>query len=289
MALLTVRGLSKRYEGFALENASFTLEAGYIMGFIGKNGAGKTTTLKSMLGLVSADTGQVWIDGMDFRKEEFACKQRIGVSFGGADYYPRARLSDIASVTRRFYPDWDGAVYRELCGHFDLDENKRVRQLSAGMKVKFSLALALSHRAKLLILDEPTSGLDPVSRDELVELFQRIVEDGEHSVLFSTHITSDLEKCADYITYIQDGRITASCDRDSFTGAYRLVRGAASQLTPELLPRLMGVRRHAFGFTALAEATDLPLLSGLEIAPADLESIMIHTSKEGFSHEASAV
>lgn len=280
MALLEVEGLTKRYPGFTLDGVSFRLETGYIMGFIGRNGAGKTTTLKSMLGLVHADAGSVRIDGTEYREDEHLAKQKLGVAFGGVDYYPRARLSDIARVTQRFYEAWDETQYRALLQRFQLDEKKRVRELSQGMKVKFSLALALSHNAKLLLLDEPTSGLDPVSREELIELLQHIVEDGEHSILFSTHITSDLEKCADYITYIRGGRIAASTDLDSFKSEYRLVRGTRAQLTEPLVQKFIGARKNAFGFTALAKAEDAAAMVGLEIAPADLESIMIYFDGE---------
>ncbi|MDY6080989.1 MAG: ABC transporter ATP-binding protein [Eubacteriales bacterium] len=280
MALLEVEGLTKRYPGFTLDSVSFRLETGYIMGFIGRNGAGKTTTLKSMLGLVHADAGSVRIDGTEYREDEHLAKQKLGVAFGGVDYYPRARLSDIARVTRRFYEAWDETQYRALLQRFQLDEKKRARELSQGMKVKFSLALALSHNAKLLLLDEPTSGLDPVSREELIELLQHIVEDGEHSILFSTHITSDLEKCADYITYIRGGRIAASTDLDSFKSEYRLVRGTRAQLTEPLVQKFIGARKNAFGFTALAKAEDAAAMEGLEIAPADLESIMIYFDGE---------
>ncbi len=280
MALLEVEGLTKRYPGFTLDSVSFRLETGYIMGFIGRNGAGKTTTLKSMLGLVHADAGSVRIDGTEYREDEHLAKQKLGVAFGGVDYYPRAKLSDIARVTRRFYEAWDETQYRALLQRFQLDEKKRVRELSQGMKVKFSLALALSHNAKLLLLDEPTGGLDPVSREELIELLQHIVEDGEHSILFSTHITSDLEKCADYITYIRGGRIAASTDLDSFKSEYRLVRGTRAQLTEPLVQKFIGARKNAFGFTALAKAEDAAAMVGLEIAPADLESIMIYFDGE---------
>lgn len=289
MALLEVEGLTKRYPGFTLDSVSFRLETGYIMGFIGRNGAGKTTTLKSMLGLVHADAGSVRIDGTEYREDEHLAKQKLGVAFGGVDYYPRARLSDIARVTRRFYEAWDETQYRALLQRFQLDEKKRVRELSQGMKVKFSLALALSHNAKLLLLDEPTGGLDPVSREELIELLQHIVEDGEHSILFSTHITSDLEKCADYITYIRGGRIAASTDLDSFKSEYRLVRGTRAQLTEPLVQKFIGARKNAFGFTALAKAEDAAAMEGLEIAPADLESIMIYFDGEVSADERIAL
>lgn len=280
MELLRVEGLTKRYETFTLDGVSFSLEPGYIMGFIGRNGAGKTTTMKAMLGLVHPDAGKVTMFGEDFSTHEQACKQRIGFAIGGVDYYPKMRLTDIASVTKRFYDEWDDAAYARYMARFELDENKRVSALSAGMNVKFSLALALSHNARLLILDEPTSGLDPVSRDDLISLFQSIIEEGDRSILFSTHITSDLEKCADYITFIRGGKIVASTDRDAFLSAYRLVNGRTDQLTEAMRPYLHGVRENAFGFTALIREADLPKADGLLVAPADLESVMIYLDKE---------
>lgn len=188
MELLSVRDLCKTYPGFTLDHVSFSLESGYIMGFIGRNGAGKTTTLKSMLGLVHPDGGTVEMFGMDLRENESACRQQIGVVLGDARYYGSKRLRDVAETTARFYEHWDDAAYREYMKRFSLDETKRVRELSTGMWVKFTLALALSHGARLLLLDEPTSGLDPVSRDELLDIFRDTVANGERSILFSTHI-----------------------------------------------------------------------------------------------------
>jgi len=279
--MLRVQGITKHYPTFLLDAVSFHLEPGYIMGFIGRNGAGKTTTLKSLLNLVQPDAGQVTVLGRDYYTNEFWCKQQLGVVLGEFDYYNDKKLRQITDVTRRFYSQWDEAQYRTYLNLFALDENKRVKELSAGMRVKYALALALSHQAKLLILDEPTSGLDPVSRDELLQLFQRIVEDGEHSILFSTHITSDLEKCADFITYIRNGKILDSCDRETFLQQYRLVQGKHSQLTPELMGLLLGHQKNAFGFSGLIRTCDLPKLpEPLQTAPADLESIMIFREKE---------
>jgi ABC-2 type transport system ATP-binding protein len=280
MEILSVQNLSKKYEKFTLKDVSFTLEEGYIMGFIGRNGAGKTTTLKAMLGLVHPDGGKVTVLGENFAENEFSCKQKIGFVLGGVDYYPKKKLKTITGVTKRFYSDWDDREYERCLKRFDLDPEKRVDELSAGMRVKYSLALALSHHARLLILDEPTSGLDPVSRDDLLELFQEIIEDGEHSILFSTHITSDLEKCADFITYIKNGEIIARSDKDSFLESYRIIRGTAGQLTEELAPRVIGCRKHKFGFEGLVRSDGLPMPDGVEIAPADLESIMIHIERE---------
>ena len=208
--LLRVDHLNKHYPGFALQDVSFSVKPGRIMGLIGKNGAGKSTTLKSILNIVQPQSGIVSILGKDFYQNEKECKQEIGVVFGGIDFYPLKKLSTITAVTSRFYKDWDQNRYTEYLRQFSLDESKQFRTLSNGMKVKYLLALALSHHAKLYLLDEPTSGLDPVSRDEILHLFTRIVKDGKRSILFSTHITSDLDRCADDITYIQNGKVSRS-------------------------------------------------------------------------------
>lgn len=185
-----------------------------------KNGAGKSTTLKSILNIVQPQSGIVSILGKDFYQNEKECKQEIGVVFGGIDFYPLKKLSTITAVTSRFYKDWDQNRYTEYLRQFSLDESKQFRTLSNGMKVKYLLALALSHHAKLYLLDEPTSGLDPVSRDEILHLFTRIVKDGKRSILFSTHITSDLDRCADDITYIQNGKVLQSADKDTFLRSF---------------------------------------------------------------------
>jgi ABC-2 type transport system ATP-binding protein len=280
MNILSVQGLCKKYEKFQLKNVSFSLDKGYIMGFIGRNGAGKTTTLKSMLGLVHPDSGQVSILGKNFAENEFDCKQEIGLVLGGINYYPKKKLKAITDVTKRFYSNWDEKKYERYLDHFDLDPEKRIDQLSSGMSVKYSLALALSHNAKLLILDEPTSGLDPVSRDEIIEIFQEIVEDGEHSILFSTHITSDLEKCADFITYIKNGEIICSTEKDSFLENYRLVSGSADRLSEDLSKKLIGMRKHKFGFEGLIKTEDLSVPDDIQVSASDLESIMVHIERE---------
>ena len=229
MKVLSVDQLTKRYANFILQDVSFSLKQGRIMGLIGKNGAGKTTTLKSLLNLVTPDSGNVEVFGRDFRANEKSCKQNIGVVFGGIDFYNHKRLSDITSVTKRFYSNWDEDAYEKYLKTFDLISSKRVKELSSGMKVKYMLALALSHRAKLLILDEPTSGLDPVSRDDLLGLFRQLVKDGERSILYSTHITSDLEKCADDITYIKDGKLLKSAETSAFIEAFQHLRAPSEK------------------------------------------------------------
>ena len=280
MNILEVEGLRKQYPGFLLDDVSFSLEPGYIMGFIGRNGAGKTTTLKSMLGLVHPDGGRVRILGRDFAREESVCKQQLGIVLGGFDHYKNKKLATITGAVRPFYPGWDETAYRRYLELFALAEDKRINQLSAGMAVKYALTLALSHGAKLLILDEPTSGLDPVSREELLQVFRQIIEDGEKSILFSTHITSDLDRCADYITYIRNGKIQKSCDKLTFTEEYRLVQGGG-QPDPAQARALVGVHRTAFGYTGLIRAGDAGLFSaGAQTAPADVDSVMLYLEKE---------
>lgn len=224
MELLKVQGLCKRYPRFTLQDVSFSVSSGRIMGLIGKNGAGKSTTLKALLHMVCPDAGTIRLLGRDFPREEIACKQDLGVVLGAIDYYPNKKLADITAVTRLFYPRWDEAAYRRCLDRFELDEKKRVNQLSDGMRVKYHIALALSHHARLFILDEPTSGLDPVARDELLGLFLQLVKSGERSVLFSTHITSDLDRCADDITYLHRGRVLLSAPKDVFCAAFEPLR-----------------------------------------------------------------
>lgn len=217
--ILEVNNLIKVYPTFELKPVSFHIKAGEVMGFIGRNGAGKTTTLKSILNLVHPDAGSVRILGMDYLDNEDEIKQQIGYAVGGINYYKREKLKEIVAITRIFYDNWDDEAYHHYLDAFKLDENKKIMELSEGMKVKFYLTLALSHNAKLLILDEPTSGLDPVSRDEMNEIFRKLAEKGV-AILFSTHITSDLEKCADTITYIKNGELLLSAKKEDFIRYY---------------------------------------------------------------------
>ena len=221
MDILNVRQLSKAYPGFRLEDVSFSVKEGTIMGFIGRNGAGKSTTLKAIMNMVHADGGHVEIFGLDMRENEQTVKQRLGYAGGIVDYYKKKKIRKLLDITSRFYAHWDDAACAGYLALFGLDETKTPSQLSEGMKVKLNLAIALSHGAELLILDEPTSGLDPVSRAELLEIFRYLKARGV-SILFSTHITSDLDQCADDITYIRDGRILYTGSISGFTRGEKL-------------------------------------------------------------------
>ena len=233
MSIVELRNVCKNYPAFQLKNVSFSLEAGKITGFIGRNGAGKTTTIKSMLNLIHTDSGEISYFEMPLSEHETEIKQRIGYSTGTVSWYPRKTIREIVNVTRSFYSGWDESAYRKYLTLFCIDENKKPIELSEGMKVKFNLLLALSHRAEVLILDEPTSGLDPFSRDELLELFKTLQAHGV-TILFSTHITSDLERCADNIVYISRGEIRANLPRAEFLREF----GRSEESLEEVVLRL---------------------------------------------------
>ena len=215
MSIVEVRGLTKKYPSFELKAASFDVEKGRITGFIGRNGAGKSTTIKSMLNLVHPDGGTVCYFGKPLTGNETEAKKRVGYSTGAVNWYQRKKIRDIVNVVKRFYDTWDEAAYRKYLELFGLDETKTPLELSEGMKVKFNLLIALSHKAEVLILDEPTSGLDPFSRNELLDVFTELKKDGV-AVFFSTHIISDIEKCADDIVYISKGKIITAMPQADF-------------------------------------------------------------------------
>ena len=277
--VLTVKDLVKSYPSFRLDNMSFSLEEGKITGFIGRNGAGKTTTLHSLLGFLTPDSGDIRFWGLERKAHEAQIRQRIGFVSAGMSFYNRKKLRVITDVTRSFYPGWDEAQYRRYLSLFALDENKTPEALSNGMKIKYLLALALSHNAELLILDEPTSGLDPVSREELLEVLLDLRDEGK-TILFSTHITSDLDKSADNILYIVNGSIRADAKLKDFIAGYRLVEYAEETLTPADREMLIGRRRTRDGFTSLLWTEDASRCT-LPSREVKLDEIMVHMEKEG--------
>ena len=269
MTPLHVQGLEKHHPGFSLTDITFDLRPGMITGLIGRNGAGKTTALRSILELLCRDAGEILFWGENLN----TAKQRIGYVGGGVRFYPTKKLKTISDVTSLFYVNWDPNVYRRLMAQFSLDEEKTPRMLSEGMKVKYALVLALSHHAELLILDEPTSGLDPVSRDELLELFLDLRDQGT-TILFSTHITSDLEHCADDILYIRQGKLLASSSLDSFADSYRIIN---TDEKPVDTAGLIGIRKERNRYTALIHSRDAERYPSEK---ADLETIMVHLERE---------
>ena len=215
MSIVEVRNLTKEYPSFVLKDVSFNIEASRITGFIGRNGSGKTTTIKAILNLIHANGGTVNYFGKPLIGNETEIKKHIGYSTGVVNWYPRKKIADIVAIVKRFYDTWDDEAYRKYLNMFKLDPQKAPMELSEGMKVKFNLLIALSHKAEVLILDEPTSGLDPFSRSELLDVFDELKRGGV-AVFFSTHIISDIEKCADDIVYISEGKLVAATSKEDF-------------------------------------------------------------------------
>lgn len=279
---LEVKNLSKSFGDFALDGVSFSLPQGYIMGFIGPNGAGKSTTIRILLGLLKRDGGDVKILGQDPMLQNEEIKQRIGVVFDENYLYETLTLLDMKRVVAPFYKRWDEARFREYIDRFSLPLHKKIKDLSKGMKMKFALSLALSHHADLLILDEPTSGLDPVVRSEFLEILQELMEDEGKSVFFSTHITSDLERIADYITLIDGGKIRFSMTKDEMMERYSLVKGGRELLTDSMKEKLIGFKEHAFGFEGLTERKGELMKEykeGLVFEKPTLDEIMIYYTR----------
>lgn len=248
MILLETKNLTKRYPNFLLNEVSLALESGKILGLVGKNGAGKSTFLKCLLSLVKPNDGTITMFGKDFKKNETELKSKLGVVLGGIDCYLNETLNALTETTKRFYPEWNDRRYQNYLDMFDLDPSKKVKELSSGMRVKYLIALALSHNAQLFLFDEPTSGLDPVSRNDLLVLFRELVKDGTRSVLFSTHITSDLEKCADDIAYLHNGNLIANTSKSEFPKAFPhlLTDGEAELSIEEIMIR---TERSNYDFT----------------------------------------
>lgn len=274
MSILEVHGLCKHYPAFDLQDVSFSLAKGQITGFIGRNGAGKSTTLKALMGFIQPDRGSISFFGLPFSENQQSIKQRIGFVSGGVDCFSNKRLRVISDVTKRFYANWSESAYQKYMKLFMLDDAKTPSQLSAGMRVKYALTLALSHQAQLLLLDEPTSGLDPISRDEVLDILLELNRQGV-TILFSTHITSDLERCADRILYLRDGKIQADADLSSFVDSYRQV--TLSEFSND--SRLIGCKQTKSGYSALLHTSDAPA-RGWIVRPASLTDIMIHMERE---------
>ena len=281
---LKITNLSKHYEKFDLKNVSFTVPTGSITGFIGRNGAGKTTTLKSIMNLLHYEQGEILVFGENMLKNELRLKQDIAFSLSEINYYQNVTIKKLTKVTSKFYKNFSYETFNKLCAHFNLDQNKRLEQLSSGMKVKYSLAIALSHDAKLLILDEPTSGLDPVSRGEITDLFTDLVKDGKRSILFSTHITSDLDKCADHIVYIENGQITFAGKKDELMNRYAILRCDPEAITDELRTHFISMKEQFGQIIALVKKIDAIEKPGIKVLPPTIEEIMQY-NEQGEKHE----
>lgn len=262
---LSVTGLTKHYDsGFTLDDVTFDLPSGYIMGLVGPNGAGKSTLIKLILNMTARDAGRIEVLGLDAMADEERAKEQLGVVLDSSYFIEYMTVDAVERTSSPMYPLWDHNLFDAYLRRFGLGRNKKIKDLSRGMQMKLMLAVALSHDAKLLILDEPTSGLDVLSRDELMDILSDYVADGGHSVIFSTHITADLERCADFLAYITNGMLYYSGPKDEFEDAFRLVKGGPDELTDGLQRAMVGIRTYATGFDALVRTQDIPHIGGTD-------------------------
>ncbi|MHC6180152.1 ABC transporter ATP-binding protein [Clostridium sp. JNZ X4-2] len=280
--ILEINNLSKIYKGFTLNSISFNLPRGYIMGLIGPNGAGKSTTIKLIMNLVKKNSGLIKVFGLDNIKYEKQIKQKIGFVYDANYFYLDLTTTAMKNIICRFYKDWDDKTFNRYMDEFNLPGNKKIKQLSKGMKMKYSLAMALSHNAEFIIMDEPTSGLDPVFRSEMLDTLCSIIQDENKSILFSTHITTDLEKIADYITFLNSGRIVFSDTKDNILDSYAIVKGDKNLLQPDMRKKFIGIRETSFGFEGLTNnklETKKLFKNKVIIEKATLDDIMVYTVK----------
>ncbi|MGH4052114.1 MAG: ABC transporter ATP-binding protein [Clostridium sp.] len=279
-SVLEVRNLNKSYGDFCLNGLNFKLEKGYVMGFIGPNGSGKSTTIKAIMNLIKKDSGSISIFGMDSVKDERKIKEKIGFVYDENIFYGMLTINEMKNIIAGFYTKWDENKFKEYIKHFELNPNKVIDKLSKGMKTKFALAIALSHGAELIVMDEPTSGLDPAFRSELMDILYNIIQNEEMSIFFSTHITEDLEKIADYITFINKGSMVFSESKEEVLQKYALVKGASKLLDLNIRKEFIGIRETASGFEALTDNKDKARIlfnENCKIEKASLEDIMVYT------------
>lgn len=282
--ILEIQNLNKGYKGFRLDDVSFSLPRGYIMGLIGPNGAGKTTIIKLIMNIIKRDSGKIRIFGDDNLKKEAQVKSRIGFVCDEPHFYEDVKLQDIKAAYSRFYDTWDDALFISLIEDFELPLKKKFKTLSQGMRIKFTLALALSHHPELLVMDEPTTGLDPVFRHQLLDRLSHFIENGQNSVLFSTHITSDLETTADFVTFVRKGRMMFSETLDDIRENWAVAKGGEELLSDDCRPLFSGLKKSSFGIEALTNDSKrfrnmMPSTCVLE--KASLEDIMYFVKKEG--------
>ena len=283
---IEIQSLCKSFKDFTLNNISFSLPMGYIMGFVGRNGAGKTTTIRLILNMINRDGGEIKIFGLDNVRDEQKIKQDIAVVFDDIYFVDSWKVREVEIAIKGFYSNWSSKLFKQYINSFHLPLEKKVKELSRGMKMKLMLAVAMSHEAKLLIFDEPTSGLDPVARDELLGILSKYIADGQKSILFSTHITSDLEKIADYITLIDYGNIFYSGTKDDLLESFCIVRGGPHDLTDELKKNIIGLTTNIAGFAGLLPTSEMKHLAPEIVTETpSIDEILISISKGEGNHE----
>lgn len=268
---VSIKNLTKVYNNFSLENLQLEIPRGYVTGIVGRNGAGKTTLMKAILSMIRYD-GEISVMGESMQEQGAEIKQKIGVVLDPDGYAGDMRIRDVGKMLGKLYRYWDADTYQKYLQTFGIDEKKKVSELSKGMRVKLDLAAALSHQADLFILDEPTAGLDPMVRDEILSLFANIMQDETKTILLSTHITSDLDKIADYIVVMEDGRILIQQARDTLLDEYLLAKGG--EATSAQAQRLIGMEKGRFGVSGLIAKSDKPMFNDFVTERPNVEEIM---------------
>lgn len=288
-SVLKVIGLNKKFDKFSLKDINFNIPRGYIMGFVGQNGAGKSTTIKCIMNLIEYDGGNIHVMGLDSRTHSMEVRNRIGYVSEDPYFYEGMTVNWTGEFVGSFYSNWDKKYFVELLHTFKIDKNKKISELSKGMKMKLSLALAMAHRPEFLILDEPTSGLDPVVRSELLEIFLDIIQNENCSIFFSSHITSDIEKVADFVTIIDDGRIILSDEKDNILNNWKLIKAENSFYNDKINNKLIGVKKGDFGFSGITDCIDGFLSEfrriypqgGFKVEKITLDELLVRFVKDG--------
>ncbi|WP_044641803.1 ABC transporter ATP-binding protein [Risungbinella massiliensis] len=284
---IELHNVSKNYKGFQVKDLSFEVKRGFVTGFIGANGAGKSTTIKMILNLVKKDSGSISILGMDYGQDEQKIKEKIGFVFDENVFYEDLTLKQLKRIIAPAYKQWDETIFRNYVEQFELPQNLKIKKMSKGMKMKTSLAFALSHHAELIIMDEPTSGLDPVFRREILEILYDIMQDEKKTIFFSSHITTDLDRIADYITFIHNGHLVFSKEFHTISEEYAIVKGSNELLDQDTEKEFISIRKTDSGFEALSKnITRVKQLFGktVLIEKPSLEDIMYFTKKGGSFH-----
>lgn len=282
MNLLEVKGVYKSYQDFQMKDITFSLPKGYIMGYIGQNGAGKTTTINIIASLCKADKGEIIIDGLKYQDNPTLYKESIGY-VGDEFYFPKEfKIKEVKSILRKFYQSFQEDTFQAYITKWGLPENKKIGEFSRGMKVKLMFASILARETKLLILDEATNGLDPVMREEILGILQAYIEDGEKSILFSTHVLNDLDQIADYIVFIDNGTILLKEPKDELLEHFLLIKGEEADLTPKQNKHLIGKTKQRYSFEAIIEA-DVAGEFGSRFVfdKPSIDQIMLHFVKDG--------
>ncbi len=284
--ILEVSNISKHFKHFDLADISFSLPAGYIMGYVGRNGAGKTTTINLITHLMNADTGEIRINGKTYGEDAIGYKEAIGY-VGDESYFPgELQVRDIGVILKDFYPTFDGEKFDRLITEWELPEKMMIRKFSKGMKVKLMFAAVFARETRLLILDEATSGLDPAIRHEILELLQEYIEDGQRSILFSTHILDDLEQIADYVCFIDNGKKVLCDYKEAILENYVMVKGGPEDLTAEISADLIGIIKSRVGFEGIMKSEKAKLLTAqflhrkMLVEKTDIDKVVLHFIQE---------